>query len=125
MNESSTGRSAIGIVSMSHAAFAATMIGLGIQGLIHRNFAPLWEPVPQGMPARRVLIYLCALIALATGIGLLWRRTTAAAARLLLAFLLLWLLLLRVPHIFISPTVDVWYSSCQTAVIVAAAWVLY
>jgi uncharacterized membrane protein len=125
MNENSTGRSAIAIASMGHAAFAATMIGLGIQGLIHRDFATLWEPVPQGVPARGVLIYLCALVALASGIGLLWKRAAPAAARLLLAFLLLWLLLLRVPHIFISPTLDVWYSSCQTAVIVAAAWVLY
>ena len=125
MNENSTGRRAIRIASMGHAAFAATMIALGMLGLIKRDFAPIWEPVPQSVPARAVLIYLCALVLLASGIGLLWRRAAAAAARVLLAYLLLWLLLLRVPHIFISPTVDVWYSSCQTAVIVAAAWVLY
>src|SRR4051794_4459222 len=104
MNENSTGRSAIAIASTGHAVFAATMIGLGIQGLIHRDFATLWEPVPQGVPARGALIYLCAFVALASGIGLLWRRAAAAAARLLFAFLLLWLLLLRVPHIFISPS---------------------
>src|SRR3954454_15698136 len=110
MNENSTDRRAVRIASTGHAAFAATMIGLGIQGLIKGDFAPIWEPVPKGVPARAVLIYLCALIALASGIGLLWRRAAAAASRLLLAYLLLWLLLLRVPHIFISPTVDVWYS---------------
>ena len=125
MNENSIGRRVVRIASMGHAAFAATMIGLGILGLIKRDFAPIWEPVPEGVPGRVVLIYLCAMIALASGTGLLWRRTAAAAARLLLAYLLLWLLLLRVPHIFISPTVDVWYSSCQTMVIVAASWVLY
>jgi uncharacterized membrane protein len=125
MNENGTGRRAMSIASWSHAAFAATMIGLGILGLIQRDFAPIWEPVPDGVPARAVLIYLCALVPLASGIGLLWRGAAAAASRVLIAYLLLWLLLLRVPHIFISPTVDVWYSSCQTAVIVAAAWVLY
>jgi uncharacterized membrane protein len=125
MNENSTGRRAASIESLGHAVFAATIFGLGIQGLIKRDFAPIWEPVPEGLPARAVLIYFCALVALASGIGLLLRRTVADAARLLLAYLLLWLLLLRVPHIFISPTVDVWYSSCQTMVIVAAAWVLY
>jgi len=101
------------------------MIALGILGFIKRDFAPVWQPVPEGVPARAVLIYLCALIPLASGIGLLWQRAAAAAARVLLAYLLLWLLLLRVPHIFISPTVDVWWASCQTAVMVAAAWVLY
>ncbi len=35
------------------------------------------------------------------------------------------MLLLRLPLTFVSFTVDVWYSSCQTAVMVAAAWVLY
>jgi len=125
MNENSTGRRAIRIASMGHVAFAATMIGFGVQGLVKRGFAPIWEPVPEGVPARSMLIYLCALVPLACGIGLFWQRTAAAAARLLLAFLLLWLLLLRLPLIVISPTVGVWYSSCQTAVIVAAAWVLY
>jgi uncharacterized membrane protein len=120
-----TGYTDGGAGSMGHAVFAATMIGLGILGLVKRDFAPIWEPVPKAVPARSMLIYLCALVPLASGIGLLWQRAAAAAARVLLAFLLLWLLLLRLPHIVISPTVNVWYSSCQTAVIVAAAWVLY
>ena len=110
---------------VSHAAFAATMIALGIQGLVKRDFAPMWEPVPEGVPARAVLIYLCALVPLVSGVGLLWRRTAAAAARLLFAFLALWLLLLRLPYMAVSFSVGVWYSACQTAVIVAAAWVLY
>ena len=125
MNDNSSGQKVVRFATVGQAAFAATMIGLGILGLIKRDFAPIWEPVPRGLPLRVVLIYLCAFIALTTGIGLLWRRAAASASRLLLAYLLLWLLLLRLPHIFISPTVDVWYSSCQTAVVVAAAWVLY
>ena len=126
MNWNTNGGRAIRIASMGHAAFAATMIGFGILGLIKRDFAPIMGAGTRGC-ARTLecLIYLCALIPLASGIGLLWQRAAAAAARVLLAYLLLWLLLLRVPLIFISPTVNFWYSSCQTAVIVAAAWVLY
>jgi len=115
----------IRIASVGHAAFAATMIALGILGLVKRGFAPVWLPAPESVPARWVLIYLCALIPLASGIGLLVQPAAAAAARVLLAYLLLWLLLLRVPQIFISPSVDVWWASCSTAVMVAAAWVLY
>jgi uncharacterized membrane protein len=125
MNGNTTGGRAIRIASVGHAAFAATMIALGILGLIKRDFAPVWQPVPEGVPARAVLIYLCALIPLACGIGLLWQRSAATAARVLLAYFLLWLLLLRVPRVFISFGVNAWWASCQTAVMVAAAWVLY
>ena len=125
MNENTTGGRAIRIASVSHAAFAATMIALGILGLIKRDFAPIWQPVPRGVPARAVLIYLCALIPLASGIGLLWERAAATAARVLLALLLVWLLVLRTPLIFVSLTVNVWWATCQTAVMTAAAWVLY
>lgn len=126
MNWNTNGRRAILIVSVGHAAFAATMITFGILGLVKRDFAAaLWQPVPKSVPAREVLSYLCALIALASGIGLLWQRTAAAAARVLLVYLLLWLLVLRVPLIFISPSVGAWWASCQTAVMTAAVWVLY
>jgi uncharacterized membrane protein len=110
------------IASLGHAIFAATMIALGILGLIKFDFNPLWDPVPQGVPA---LAYLCAFISLVSGIGLLWQRVAAAAARVLLAYLLLWLLLLRVLGIFLAPNVEFWWSACKTAVMLAGAWVLY
>ena len=125
MNWNTNQGGAIRITSAGHVAFAVTMVALGILGLIRDNFAPIWQPVPKSAPAREVLIYLCAFISLLSGIGLLWRRTALVAARLLLVYLLLWLLLLRVPRIFISFTVDAWWASCQTAVMTAAAWVLY
>jgi len=115
----------IRIASGGHAAFAVTMIALGILGLVRRDFAPIWQPVPASVPGRAVLIYLCALVPLACGMGLLWQPAAAASARWLLAFHLLWLCALRIPHTFVSFTVNVWYSACQTAVMTAAAWVLY
>ena len=124
MQQTNGGRG-IRIASASHVAFAVTMIALGILGLIRGNFTPIWQPVPKSVPARGVLTFLCVVIPLASGIGLLWQRASAAAARVLLIYLLLWLLAMRVPLIFISPTVDVWWASCQTAVMTGAAWVLY
>jgi uncharacterized membrane protein len=114
------------IVSVGHAVFAAVTISLGIFGLATGHFTPVWEPVPKNLPAREALVYLCALVSLATGLGLLWQRTAAIAARVLLACLLLWLLLLRLPNIFLAPKLqDSWSGLGETAVMVAAAWVLY
>jgi len=110
------------IARVSHAVFAATMIGLGILGLVKGGFSPVWEPIPKSVSA---LAYVSALVSLVCGIGLLLQRTAAAAARVLLSYLLLWLLLLRVPGIFVSPTVDYWWAACMIAVMAAAAWVLY
>ena len=70
--------------SLGHAVFAATMIGLGVLGLIKGEFTPIWSGVPKDMPAREVLAYLCAFISLGSGIALLWRRTDVIAARVLL-----------------------------------------
>jgi uncharacterized membrane protein len=116
---------AIGIASVGHVVFAITLIALGIMDLMKQNFAAIWQPVPKDFPARTVLIYLCGLIPLAAGLGLLLQRTVAIAARVLLIFVLLWLALLRVPPIFSSFSVDVWWAICQTMVMVAAAWILY
>ena len=80
----------------------------------------------QGLPAREALAYLCAFISLACGIGLLWRRSAGVAARVLLAYLVLWLLLFKGRFIVRDPTAAVSYETCgETAVLVAAAWVLY
>jgi len=125
MNSNTVGTRGIRVASAGHAVFALTMISLGILGLIKRNFVALWQPVPKSVPGRELLIFLCAVIPLLSGIGLLWQRTAVAAARVLFIYLLLWLVVLRVPLIFISPTVDIWWASCQTAVMTAAAWVLY
>lgn len=114
------------IASVGHAAFAATMIALGILGLSKGDFTPVWAPVPKGVPARQVLVYLCAIISLGSGLGVLWGRTAGTAARVLLAWLLLWLLLIKAPAAFPAPTeVASWYGCAEMAVMVAGAWVLY
>jgi uncharacterized membrane protein len=113
------------IASWGHALFALTMIALGIAGLIQGDFTAIWQPVPKGVPAREVLIYLSAIVPLVSGIGLLLQRAAAVASRLLLGFLLAWLLLLDVPDLFLDPGMQFTWAACKTAVLVAAAWVLY
>jgi uncharacterized membrane protein len=113
------------IASWGRAVFAATMIALGILGLIQGDFTAIWRPVPKAVPTRDVLVYLSAIVSLISGIGLLWQRAAAVASRVLLSFLLAWLLLLDVPHLFLDQGMELTWAACKTAVMVAAAWVLY
>ena len=126
MNSNTTGGGAIRIASAGHAAFATTMIAIGIMGLSKGSFAPIWPPVPKEVPAHEVLAYLCAFVALAGGGGVLWRRTAAIAARGLFGYLLLWLLLFRASRILVAPAAqDTWSGCGETAAIVAGAGVLF
>jgi uncharacterized membrane protein len=113
------------IISAGHAAFAAVLIGLGIQGLIKGDFTAVWQPVPEGVPGRALLAYLCAAIFLASGIGLLFRRTAALAARVLLAALVVWLLVWRVRALFVATLVEGTWSFGETLTMIAGAWVLF
>ena len=114
------------IASVGHAVFAATMIAIGILGLIKSEYAAIWDGVPKAFPAREALLYLCALVALGCGLGLLWPRTAPLASRVLLAWLLAWMLLFKGRYIILYPLQEGPYQSTgENAVIVAGAWVLF
>lgn len=114
------------IATAGHAALAATLIALGMVGIVQRDFAAIWQPVPKGVPGRDALIALCAFVPLACGVGLLWRRTAAIAARTMASYLALWFLLLRMPILLRAPAAqDSWSSAGEAAVYLAGAWVLY
>jgi uncharacterized membrane protein len=113
------------IVSIGHAVFAVTMMALGILGLIKGHYGLVWQPVPGSMAARDVVLDLCAFTFITCGAGLLWRRTAAVAARVFFAYSLFWLLVVRVPGLFRSLGVDVYWAACRDAVLTAAVWILY
>jgi uncharacterized membrane protein len=113
-------------VRASRAAFAAALLGLGILGLIYGNSSETWESIPRSLAGRALVIDLCSLIALATGIGLLRRSSAGLASRVLLPFLLLWLVLLKLPPLLSAPRVMVgWESFAETATLAAGGWCLF
>ncbi len=126
MNGSGIGTKTLRVVSAGHVFFAATMIGLGILGLVQRDFTPTWTGLPKDVPAREALVYLCASISLVSGIGLLWQRTAGIASRVLLISFLVWLLLVRLLIVFRFPTATgAWWELGDSAVMLAASWVLF
>lgn len=113
------------IASVGHAIFAVTMIGLGVVGLLYRDFVPVWNPISASVPAREVVLSFGALVSIAAGVGLLVPRMAGVAARVLLATLFLWLLLFRLPNFLFEPAFAACWTVFPLALMLAAAWVLY
>jgi uncharacterized membrane protein len=115
-----------GGISRTGIAIAATpMIGLGVLGVTFGDFALVWQPIPQWVPAREALAYVCGAAALAGGLGLLWRRTRSSASFLVFAYLFAWLLLLRVPAVVASPlNSGAWLGCGENTAMLAGALVL-
>ena len=113
------------IASWGHAMFAATMIALGILGLIRGDFTAIWLPVPNALPARELFVYLSAILLLLSAVGLFWQGAAAVASRVLLGLFLAWLLLMDAPQLLLDPGMELTWATSRTAALVAAAWVLY
>ena len=125
MTEARAGSAPMYVASAGHAAYAAMMIALGIQGFIKGDFGIIWQGVPDGFPGYAALAYLCAVVSLASGIGLLFRRTAAYAAGALLLLNILWFLVWRVHGLIVASLVEGTWSSGETLVMTAGAWVLF
>jgi uncharacterized membrane protein len=112
--------------SVGHAVFAATLVVIGLLGFIDSGYAAIWDGIPKALPARELLPYLSALIALGCGLGLFWPRSATLASRVLLGYLLLWMLIFKGRFIVLAPLQEGSYQSAgENAVVVAGAWVLY
>jgi uncharacterized membrane protein YphA (DoxX/SURF4 family) len=106
--------------------FAAAMIALGITGLVNGDFALVWQNVPAHLPGRTVVAYVCAVIELATGAGLLFERMLVPAARVLFPFMVLWVVLLKIPGVVRAPLdATAWGGLGEIGTMLVGAWCLY
>src|SRR5690348_15231416 len=110
MRTTDPGRTAVGIV----------FLALGVQGLVAGQFTAVWAPVPKAVPARDVLAYFCAVVSVATGVGMLWKRSAVTAARGLFGLLSIWWLAFRVREIVRTPgSFPAWDGCAETTVMLA------
>lgn len=68
------------LLNLGIYVYAVGAIFLGLLGLVSGDFASGWQHVGSHVPFRVPLAYLTAIIELAAGLALLWRRTTRAGA---------------------------------------------
>lgn len=111
----------------SRALFAGALIGLGITGVINGDFALVWQHIPlHHLPGKQVDAYICAVIELLTGIGLLFNRTLTLTCRILFPYMLIWVALLEIPVIVQSPLeVGAWGSFGEIAIVASGGWCLF
>ena len=57
------------VVSAGSAVFAATLVAIGILGLLKGDLVAIWQLGPKGVSAREGLAYLCAAISVAAGVA--------------------------------------------------------
>lgn len=110
----------------SRVFFAAAMIALGITGLVNGDFALVWQNVPAHLPARTAIAYVCAVIEVALGLGLLWTPALAMTSRVLFAYMVLWFVLLVIPPLVRLPLdAGAWGGVGEIGSMLAGTWCLF
>lgn len=107
-------------------AFASGMISLAIVAFVFGDFAQVWASAAKWVPGRSVLAYASAVLMLACGLGLLWKRTGATASRALFWYWVALVLLIQVPIVVKHPLNEIaWQGVAHISMLVAAAWMLW
>ncbi|MFL6351215.1 MAG: DoxX family membrane protein [Bryobacteraceae bacterium] len=100
-------------------------IALGLVGLVWRDFASVWQPVPATTPHRTALAYIATVLLLAGGAAVQWRRI-AQAGIVVLAILYFIFALLWLPRVFGYPQIfATWGGFFEQLSLVAAGLVAY
>jgi uncharacterized membrane protein len=111
--------------TLACALFSVGLAGLGILAFVYGDFAMGWQPVPQGLPARRAFAYASGVLMLLLAAGLLNRATRAWSTRVLFPYLIVWASL-KVPALFVAPKIEgVWLGLGELTLLLAGGWMLY
>jgi uncharacterized membrane protein len=105
--------------------FVAGLIGLGVIGVAVRDFALVWQPVPEGLPARHAVAVGVGVLMILLGLGLSIRATRALAARILLPYLVVWAAL-KIPAVIAAPKMEAVYLGLgELTLLLSGGWTLF
>jgi uncharacterized membrane protein YphA (DoxX/SURF4 family) len=111
--------------AVGRSLFATGLLGLGILGVLHGDFALQWVPVPRSVPARTELAYLNALLLICGAIASVIPRTRRIGSLMLALIVSTWVILVHAPRVAIDLTnVGKWNSLSESLAIASAGWVM-
>jgi uncharacterized membrane protein YphA (DoxX/SURF4 family) len=102
--------------------FALGTIGLGFVGLVFRDFALQWQPVPQGISLYTPLAIMSAALLVSLGALLFPEKTRSIAARAFVVVFAFWALALHAPRVAMAPAdISTWLGLCEIGALTAGA----
>lgn len=107
------------------ALFAVGLLGLGVIGAIVRDFALVWQPVPDWVPARHAVALGTGVLMILLGLGLCLRASRAWAVRILLPYLVVWASL-KIPAVLAAPKMEAVYLGLgELTLLLSGGWTLF
>ncbi len=105
--------------------FVIGLLGLGVLALIYGDFALVWQPVPEWLPARTAIAYASGVLMLLLGAGLLIPKLQSWSVRILFPYLVLWALL-KVPGVVVAPKMEAtWLGLGELTLLLSGGWTLF
>jgi uncharacterized membrane protein len=114
------------MTELGRILFGLSMAGLGALSIRFRDFAFAWQLVPKGIAWHDALTIASGAILLVGGMTLLLQQTARLSALVLAGLLFLFVLLVRLPHVLMQPSVEGnWYGVGETLTFVAGGWTIF
>jgi len=105
--------------------FVAGLIGLGVIALIARDFAMVWQPVPEWVPARHAVAVGTGALMILLGLGMAFRASRAWAVRILFVYLIVWASL-KIPAVVAAPKMEAVYLGLgELTLLLSGGWTLF
>ena len=105
--------------------FVAGLIGLGVIAVMVRDFAMVWQPVPESLPGRQAVAVAVGVLMILLGLGLWVRATRVWAVRILFVYLIAWAAL-KIPAVIVAPKMEAVYLGLgELTLLLSGGWTLF
>src|SRR5215470_7099093 len=102
--------------------FVAGLFGLGVIAVMVRDFALVWQPVPESLPGRHAMAVGTGVLMILLGLGLSFRPSRAWGVRILFVYLIAWAAL-KIPAVIVAPKMEAVYLGLgELTMLLSGGW---